>query len=87
MIASIRSEWLKIRTTAVPWVLGGIALVITALLILVYFVTHNGGGGATAAATAPSGSPTTPTPRSSSGTCWGPDSPAICSLCFSACSS
>ena len=45
MIASIRSEWLKLRTTAVPWVLGGIALVITALLVLVYFVSHNGGGG------------------------------------------
>ena len=47
MIATIRSEWIKIRTTAVPWVLGGIAIVINGLLILVYFVTHDstGGGG------------------------------------------
>jgi ABC-2 type transport system permease protein len=45
MIAGIRSEWLKLRTTAVPWVLGGIALVVTALLVLVYFVSHNGSGG------------------------------------------
>ena len=45
MIAGIRSEWLKIRTTAIPWVLAGIALVINGLLILVYFVSHNGGGG------------------------------------------
>ena len=28
MIAGIRSEWLKLRTTAVPWVLTGIALLI-----------------------------------------------------------
>lgn len=45
MIPGIRSEWLKIRTTAIPWVLAGIALVINALLILVYFVGHNGAGG------------------------------------------
>ncbi len=45
MIAGIRSEWIKIRTTAIPWVLAGIALVINGLLILVYFVSHNGGGG------------------------------------------
>ncbi len=45
MIAGIRAEWIKIRTTAVPWVLGGIAIVINALLILVYFVSHGGGGG------------------------------------------
>jgi hypothetical protein len=45
MIAGIRSEWLKIRTTAIPWVLTGIALIINGLLILVYFVGHNGGGG------------------------------------------
>ncbi len=46
MIAIVRSEWLKLRTTAIPWVLAGIALVITGLLILVYFVNHgdNGGG-------------------------------------------
>jgi ABC-type transport system involved in multi-copper enzyme maturation permease subunit len=45
MIASIRSEWLKMRTTAVPWVLTGIALLIDALLILVYFLNHGDTGG------------------------------------------
>jgi ABC-2 type transport system permease protein len=45
MIASIRSEWLKMRTTAVPWVLTGIALVIDGLLILVYFLNHGDSGG------------------------------------------
>jgi ABC-2 type transport system permease protein len=45
MIAGIRSEWLKIRTTAVPWVLTGIALVVNGLLILVYFVSHDASGG------------------------------------------
>jgi ABC-2 type transport system permease protein len=48
MIASVRSEWLKLRTTAVPWVLGGIALVITALSVLLIFVngsTTGPGGG------------------------------------------
>ncbi len=41
----MRSEWLKLRTTAVPWVLTGIALVINALLILVIFLSRDGGGG------------------------------------------
>jgi ABC-2 type transport system permease protein len=45
MIAGIRSELLKIRTTAIPWVLTGIALIIDGLLILVYFVNHDSGGG------------------------------------------
>ena len=45
MIALIRTEWLKLRTTAVPWVLTGIALIISALLILAFFVGHGGGGG------------------------------------------
>ena len=45
MIAAIRSEWLKLRTTAVPWVLTAIALIIDGLLILVYFVNHGSGGG------------------------------------------
>jgi ABC-2 type transport system permease protein len=45
MIAIIRAEWLKMRTTAVPWVLAGIALIINGLLILVYFVGHGDGGG------------------------------------------
>jgi len=38
VIALLRSEWLKLRTTAIPWVLAGIALVINGLLILVYFL-------------------------------------------------
>lgn len=45
MIAGIRSEWLKMRTTAVPWVLAGIALVIDALLLLAIFLRHGGRGG------------------------------------------
>ncbi|MHB1518342.1 MAG: hypothetical protein ACYCVN_04120 [Acidimicrobiales bacterium] len=43
MIASIRSEWLKLRTTAVPWVLAAIAAAVTGLLIVTVFV--NGGRG------------------------------------------
>ncbi len=43
MIAGIRSEWLKLRTTAVPWVLSGIATLILALTILLIFL--NGGSG------------------------------------------
>ena len=38
MIAVIRSEWLKLRTTAVPWVLAGIAVLINGLLILIIFL-------------------------------------------------
>jgi ABC-2 type transport system permease protein len=45
MIANIRAEWLKLRTTAVPWVLTAIGVLITALLILVYFINHGNGGG------------------------------------------
>ena len=45
VIAGVRSEWLKIRTTAVPWVLTGIAIIINGLLILVYFINHGNGGG------------------------------------------
>ncbi len=45
MIAVVRSEWLKLRTTAIPWVLTGIALLITGLLILVYFLNHGAAGG------------------------------------------
>jgi ABC-2 type transport system permease protein len=44
MIAVIRSELLKIRTTAVPWVLAGIAVLINGLLILVIFLSRNYGG-------------------------------------------
>jgi len=45
VIGLVRAEWIKLRTTAVPWVLAGIALLITGLLILVYFLNHGGGGG------------------------------------------
>ena len=44
MIAVLRSEWLKLRTTTIPWLLSAIALIITGLLILVYFVNHGDGG-------------------------------------------
>jgi ABC-type transport system involved in multi-copper enzyme maturation permease subunit len=44
MIAVIRSEWLKLRTTAVPWVLGGIALVIDGLFVLLYYASHGAAG-------------------------------------------
>jgi ABC-2 type transport system permease protein len=40
VIAIMRSEWLKLRTTAVPWVLTGIALLVNGLLILVIFLTR-----------------------------------------------
>ncbi len=45
MIATVRAEWIKLRTTSIPWVLAGIALVITGLLILVYFINHGANGG------------------------------------------
>lgn len=45
MITLMRAEWLKLRTTAVPWVLTGIALIINALLILVIFLTRPDSGG------------------------------------------
>jgi ABC-2 type transport system permease protein len=44
MIAVLRSEWLKLRTTSIPWLLTAIALVVTGLTILVYFVNHGTGG-------------------------------------------
>jgi len=59
VIALIRAEWLKLRTTAVPWVLGGIALLITGLLIVVYFANHGGNGGDNAVQ--PTFGPPTPT--------------------------
>jgi hypothetical protein len=43
--ALVRAEWLKLRTTAVPWVLAAIALLITGLLVVVYFVNHGSNGG------------------------------------------
>jgi ABC-type transport system involved in multi-copper enzyme maturation permease subunit len=45
VIKVIRAEWLKLRTTAVPWVLGAIAMVINGLLILVIFLNHGSNGG------------------------------------------
>jgi ABC-2 type transport system permease protein len=50
VIAVIRAEWLKLRTTAVPWLLTGIALIVNALFVLGIFLTRNnspdaGGGG------------------------------------------
>ncbi len=48
MIGIVRSEWLKLRTTAVPWVLTGIALLINALLILVIFLARDDGAPANA---------------------------------------
>lgn len=45
MINIIRAEWLKLRTTAVPWVLGAIAIIINGLLILVIFLNHGSNGG------------------------------------------
>lgn len=44
MTAVIRAEWLKLRTTSIPWALSGICLILTGLLILLYFVNHGGGG-------------------------------------------
>jgi ABC-2 type transport system permease protein len=45
VIAIIRSELFKIRTTAIPWLLAGIAVVINGLLLLVYFLSHDQSGG------------------------------------------
>jgi len=44
MIAVLRSEWLKLRTTTIPWLLTGIALLITALSLLGYFLNHGDQG-------------------------------------------
>ncbi len=44
MTAVLRSEWLKLRTTTIPWLLTGIALVITGLFVLLYFINHGDGG-------------------------------------------
>jgi ABC-2 type transport system permease protein len=41
VIDVIRAEWLKLRTTAVPWVLTGIALIVNALFVLTIFLTPN----------------------------------------------
>ncbi len=45
MIGIVRAEWVKLRTTAVPWVLAGIAVVITGLLVLLFFINHGNSGG------------------------------------------
>ena len=44
MIAVVRSELLKIRTTAVPWVLAGIAVLIEGLFLLGVFLSRDQGG-------------------------------------------
>ena len=44
MTAVVRSELLKIRTTAIPWVLAGIAVLIDGLLILVIFLSRDNPG-------------------------------------------
>jgi ABC-2 type transport system permease protein len=44
MIGVLRSEWLKLRTTAIPWLLGAIALVVTGLSVLLYFVQRGSDG-------------------------------------------
>jgi ABC-type transport system involved in multi-copper enzyme maturation permease subunit len=46
VIGIVRAEWLKLRTTAVPWVLMAIALIINALFILTLFLTPNNSAGA-----------------------------------------
>ena len=92
MIALVRAEWLKLRTTAVPWVLTGIALVINALLILIFFLNHGTPGTAATAAVQPQPfvrpdsydpphHPAAAQPHRSRA------SPATCSPCCSACSS
>ena len=54
MTSLVRAEWLKLRTTAVPWVLATIAVLIDGLLVLTIFLTRSdasdsgggfGGGG------------------------------------------
>ena len=65
MIAVLRSEWLKLRTTTIPWLLSGIALFITGLLLLVYFLNHGDGG-----PEARAGGFGPPTPPNSCGTWW-----------------
>jgi ABC-2 type transport system permease protein len=45
VIAGFRSEWIKLRTTAVPWVMTGIATLITALSILLIFLNGASGNG------------------------------------------
>jgi len=45
MIAGVRSEFLKIRTTAVPWVLAGVAVVLEGLVILGTFLGNRTSGG------------------------------------------
>lgn len=45
MIRLVRAEWLKLRTTAVPWVLAVLAVVLDALFILTVFLTKPTVGG------------------------------------------
>jgi hypothetical protein len=45
VIAGVRSEWIKIRTTAVLLTMTLIALALNALFLLAIFLARNGGGG------------------------------------------
>ncbi len=45
MIRLVRSEWLKLRTTAVPWILLGLAVLFTGLSILLSFLTGSSSNG------------------------------------------
>jgi hypothetical protein len=53
VIAIVRAEWLKLRTTAVPWVLAGIALLINGLFLLGIFLSRSDGGGDSTGFTVP----------------------------------
>ena len=48
MIRLIRSEWLKLRTTSVPWLLLGLSCLFTGLGILLSFLSGSSPGGRTA---------------------------------------
>ena len=45
MIRLIRSEWLKLRTTSVPWLLLGLSILFTGLGILLSFLSGSSPGG------------------------------------------
>jgi ABC-2 type transport system permease protein len=53
MIHVIRAEWLKIRTTAIPWLLTGIALIINGLVILGQFLSRDDGASPSSGFTVP----------------------------------
>jgi hypothetical protein len=45
MIRLVRSEWLKLRTTSVPWLLAGLACLFTGLGVLLSFLSSSTPGG------------------------------------------